>query len=206
MERTIWSGFNIPPASLQSIINFINILLLPIYDLIFVPTLRSFTGKPSGITMLQRIGIGELSSTLSMVVAAFVKMKRLKIAKEHDLVDIPNTTVPMSVWWLVPQYLLFGIAEILTLVGLQELFYSQVPNEIRSLGIAIYISVIGVGSILSTFLISTIDKATSGSGHHSWFSNNLNQGHLDYFYWFIAGLSAISLITYMYFARSFIYK
>ncbi|POO00139.1 Proton-dependent oligopeptide transporter family, partial [Trema orientale] len=206
MDRTVVSGFKIPPASLQCFIGLAIIIIIPIYDRIFVPIARVFTRNPSGITMLQRIGVGIFLSALSMVVAALVEMKRLKTARVYDLVDKPSATVPMSVWWLVPQYFIFGLADVFTLVGLQEFFYDQVPTELRSIGLALYLSVIGVGSFLSSFLISVIEKATGGDDHYSWFSNNLNQGHLDYFYWLIVGLNAIGFVAFLHFARSYIYN
>ncbi|POO00141.1 Proton-dependent oligopeptide transporter [Trema orientale] len=206
MDRTVVSGYKIPPASLQCFIGLAIIMIIPIYDRIFVPIARVFTRNPSGITMLQRIGVGIFLSALSMVVAALVEMKRLKTAREYDLVDKPSATVPMSVWWLVPQYFIFGLADVFTLVGLQEFFYDQVPTELRSIGLALYLSVIGIGSFLSSFLISVIEKATGGDGHSSWFSNNLNRAHLDYFYWLIVGLNAIGFVAFLHFARSYIYN
>ncbi|KEH29316.1 peptide/nitrate transporter plant, partial [Medicago truncatula] len=151
LERTIFPGFNIPPASLGSIGGVAIVLFTPIYDRLFVPLARVITGKSSGITMLQRIGTGIFLSIFTVVLAAFVEMKRLKIAQEHGLVDDPNAIVPMSIWWLVPQYFLFGVSEVFTMVGLQEFFYDQVPNELRSMGLALYLSIIGVGSFLSGF-------------------------------------------------------
>ncbi|KAJ6696864.1 hypothetical protein OIU85_003241 [Salix viminalis] len=112
----------------------------------------------------------------------------------------------MSIWWLAPQYILCGVADVLTIVGLQEFCYDQVPKELRSLGISIYLSIFGIGSFLSTFLISTINKATSGDGQESWFANNLNRAHLDYFYWLLTGLSALGFTAYVYFSRSYIYN
>lgn len=97
MERTIFSSFNVPAASLQSFIYLVIIVFIPIYDCILVPTIRAFTRRPSGITVLQKIGIGLLSSTLCMIVAALVETKRLEIVKEHDLVNMPSATIPMSV-------------------------------------------------------------------------------------------------------------
>ncbi|PON47023.1 Proton-dependent oligopeptide transporter family, partial [Parasponia andersonii] len=206
MERTIFSGFEIPAASLQCFIGLTTIIVIPIYDRIFVPIARAFTRKSSGITMLQRIGIGMLFFAFSMVVAALTEMKRLNIAREYNLVDRPSVIVPMSVWWLVPQYLLFGIADVFTLIGLQEFFYDQVPTELRSIGLSLYLSVIGVGSFLSSCLVSIIEKATGGDGRDSWFSNNLNRAHLDYFYWLLAGFSTIGFIAYLHFARSYVYN
>lgn len=67
------------------------------------------------------------------------------------------------------------------MVGLQEFFYDHVPTEIRSLGLSLYLSTLGVGSILSSFIISAVEKATGGDGRDSWFANTLNKGHLDIF-------------------------
>ncbi|KAF5726816.1 hypothetical protein HS088_TW22G00500 [Tripterygium wilfordii] len=206
LNRTVTPGFDISAASLQSFISLTIVIFLPIYDRIFVPIARGMTRKPSGISMLQRIGTGMFFSALSMAVAALVEIKRLKTAQEYGLVDKPNVTIPMSVWWLVPQYVLFGAADVFTMVGLQEFFYDQVPHELRSVGMSLYLSIFGVGSFLSSFLISIIEKATDGDGRYSWFSNNLNRAHLDYFYWLLAGLSAVELAAYLYFSKSYIYN
>lgn len=206
MKRSITEGFQIPAASLQSFISLAIVLFLPIYDLIFVPLARTVTGKPAGITMLQRIGSGMLLSALSMAIAALVEMKRLNTALEYGLIDLPNATVPMNVCWLIPQYVIFGLADVFTMVGFQEFFYDQVPNELRSIGLALYLSIFGVGSFLSSFMVSVIDNATSGDGHYSWFDNNLNRAHLDYFYWLLAGLSCLELVLYVFFAKYYIYR
>ncbi|CAB4285986.1 unnamed protein product [Prunus armeniaca] len=206
MDRTIAPGLDIPAASLQTFISITIVIFVPIYVRIFVPIARVFTRKPSGITMLQRIGIGMFISIISMVVAALVEMKRLKTAKDYGLLDMPSATVPMSIWWLVPQYLLAGLADVFTMVGLQEFFYDQVPNELKSIGLALYLSIFGVGSFLSSFLISAIDDATTWAGETSWFSTNLNRAHLDYFYWLLGGISVVELASYLYFAKSYIYN
>ncbi|KAI8526590.1 hypothetical protein RHMOL_Rhmol12G0008000 [Rhododendron molle] len=206
MDRTIWPGFDIPPASLQLFISFSLIFLIPIYDCFLVPFTRAITGKPSGITMLQRIGIGMFVSIVSMTVAAIVEKKRLETARESGLVDKPDATIPMSFWWLVPQYLLVGMADVFTTIGLQEFFYDQVPNELKSTGLSLYLSVIGVGNLLSSFLISVLEKTTGGDGQDGWFSDNLNRAHLDYLYFLFAGLSTVALVSYLYFAKSYIYR
>ncbi|KAI5381373.1 hypothetical protein KIW84_UN0784, partial [Lathyrus oleraceus] len=83
MERTIFPGFDIPPASLQTINSLAVVLFSPVYDRIFVPIARAITGKPSGITMLQRIGTGIFISIFIVVFAAFIEIKRLNIAQEY---------------------------------------------------------------------------------------------------------------------------
>ncbi|KAF7836407.1 proton-dependent oligopeptide transport family protein [Senna tora] len=60
--------------------------------------------------------------SITIVIAAVVEMKRLKLAKEYGVVDDPDA---MSILCWIPQYLLFGITEILTVFGLQVLFYDD---------------------------------------------------------------------------------
>lgn len=206
MERSITPSYKISPATLQSFISLSIVIFIPVYDRVLIPIARSFTHKPGGITMLQRIGTGIFLSFLAMVIAALVEMKRLKTAADYGLIDSPEVTVPMSVWWLVPQYVLFGISDVFAMVGLQEFFYDQVPSELRSVGLALYLSIFGIGSFLSSFMISVIDKATSQSGQASWFANNLNQAHLDYFYWLLACFSFIGLASYLYFSKAYVSK
>ncbi|KAI3821169.1 hypothetical protein L1987_08727 [Smallanthus sonchifolius] len=203
MDRSIGSNFEIPAATLQSFISLTVVILIPIYDQIMVPIARSVTRKPSGITMLQRIGTGIFISIISMIVSALVEIKRLQTAEKYGLVDDPNATIPMKIWWLLPQYLLTGAADVFTMVGLQEFFYDQVPIEMKSIGLALYLSIFGVGSFISSFLISVVEKMT---GEDGWISDNLNRGHLDYFYWLLAGISAIAFLIYLYFAKSYIYN
>lgn len=69
----------IPAASLQSIIPITIVSLIPIYDRVFVPVMRHFTGNVRGISMLQRNGIGIFLSLLSMVWAAVTEIQRIKV-------------------------------------------------------------------------------------------------------------------------------
>ncbi|GAY39601.1 hypothetical protein CUMW_045620, partial [Citrus unshiu] len=143
-------------------------------DRSITPGSRDLTEKAAGITMLQRFGIGLFFSVIEMVTPALVEMKRLKTAQAYGLVDKPGVIIPMGVWWLIPQYVLFGVSESFAIVCLQEHFYDQVPTELRS-----YIWCCRVGGFMSSFLISSIQKATEGNGRDCWFANDLNKGHLD---------------------------
>ncbi|KFK41627.1 hypothetical protein AALP_AA2G152300 [Arabis alpina] len=206
MERTIVPGVTIPAAFLQVLIGISIVLFVPIYERVLVPIARSITKDPCGITTLRRIGTGMILATLTMVVAAMVESKRLETAKEHGLIDQPKVTIPMSIWWLIPQYLLLGLADVHTLVGMQEFFYSQVPTELRSIGLALYLSSLGVGSLLSGLLISLIDLATGRDAGNSWFNTNLNRGHLDYFYWLLAVISAVGFFAFLFICKSYVYR
>ncbi|KAF9614125.1 hypothetical protein IFM89_015387 [Coptis chinensis] len=205
MDTSLGNKFHISPASLQVFIGLTVLIFLPIYDKLFIPTARSFTGYRSGITMLQRIGFGMLLATTSMVVAALVETKRISVASEHGILDQPNTIVPISVWWLIPQYVISGVSNVFAVVGIQELFYDQIPTEIRSIGSAMQLSAFGVGSLLSGVLISVVESVTSATGD-KWLVDNLNRAHLDYFYWLLAGLSTLGFCAFIGVSKSFVYK
>lgn len=197
--------FKIPAASLQSVNPITIVVLMPLYDRVLVPALRRFTGNVRGVSMLQRIGIGLLISLLSMVAAAVTEVKRVDVAREHGLLDHPEKTVPLSVFILLPQYILIGAAEVFTSVGALEFFYDQAPDSMRSLGTALFLTTIGVGNFLSSVLLSAIVHVTSRGGK-SWIVDNLNRCRLDYFYWLLAGLCAINLCFFMGLAHWYKYK
>ena len=204
MIRSIGS-FEFPQASLQVFVGLTIMISIPIYDRVFVPVARKFTGHSSGITILQRIGTGLSISIISMVVAGLVEAKRVKIARDHNLLDNPTATVPMRVWWLIPQYMICGLSDAFAYVGMQELFYDQMPEAMRSLGAAFYLSVSGVGLFVSNGIITLVQVISSKSGEE-WIGNNINRAHLDYFYWVIAGLSALNFCLYLWMANGFVYK
>ncbi|XP_054812388.1 protein NRT1/ PTR FAMILY 5.10-like [Prosopis cineraria] len=206
MNRTIFPGFDIPAASLQLMLPGAIVFFTPIYDCIIVQIASSITNKPYGITTLQRIGTGMVISIVTLVIAALVEMKRLQAVKNFGLIDEPNAIVPMSVWWLIPQYFLFGVADVFTMVGLQEFFYDQVPNELRSMGSALFLSISGMGCFLSSFMISVVKKLSSDEdGQSNWFDDNINQAHLDYFYWLLVAFSTMAFVVYIFYATSYCY-
>lgn len=198
------TGLAVPPAALQCLSNLTFIVMLPLYDRVIVPLARRLTGHPAGITMLQRIGTSMATSCVAMVVAAFVEARRLRVAGDAGLADRSDVAVPMSLWWMIPQYVLVGLAGVLGQVGL-EFFYDQVLDTLRSVGLALCLSIFGVGSYASGALVSGIDWATRSRGQ-SWFSDNLNRAHLDYFYWLLAGLVALDVAVFLYFSKRFVYR
>ncbi|PON54120.1 Proton-dependent oligopeptide transporter [Trema orientale] len=201
METTIGS-FSIPPASLI-IVDVITVLsLLPIYDRVIVPIARKFTGKEKGFSELQRMGIGLFISVLCMSAAAIVEINRLRLAKDLDLVH-KKIAIPFTILWQVPQYFLMAIAVIFMYIGQLEFFYEQAPVAMRSICSAITLSTISLGYYLSSFLLTIVTYFTTKNGKVGWIPDNLNEGHLDYFFWLLAGLSFLNLLIYIVLAMKF---
>ncbi|KAK9168300.1 hypothetical protein Syun_000440 [Stephania yunnanensis] len=212
MNRKLTPNFEIPPASIYSLAAISMILTVTIYDRILIPVLRRLTGNERGLNILQRIGTGLLFSILAMVVAALVEAKRLRVvAKTEVALDDKGHvklggTLPMSVFWLAPQFVILAIGDGFTLVGLQEYFYDQVPDSMRSLGIAFYLSVIGASSFVSSLLITVVDHLSRRGGGESWFGKDLNHSRLDKFYWLLGAMDGVNFFVYLLLARRYSYK
>lgn len=202
MMDTSIGSFTIPPASLSSFDVISVIFWVPIYDKFIVPIARRFTGKERGFSELQRMGIGLFLSVLCMSAAAVVEINRLQIARELDLVD-ETVAVPLSIFWQVPQYFLLGAAEIFTFIGQLEFFYDQSPDAMRSLCSALSLLTTALGNYLSAFILTVVTYLTTQGGSTGWIPDNLNAGHLDYYFWLLAGLSFINMVVYMVCARKY---
>ncbi|ESR59663.1 protein NRT1/ PTR FAMILY 5.9 [Citrus sinensis] len=197
MKRNIGSNFKIPPATLQSAITVSIILLMPLYDKILIPFIHIIIRCEKGITVMQRMGIGMFLSIIAMIIAAIVETKRLEMNQQY------SETVPLSIFWLLPQYILLGISDIFTVIGMQEFFYNEVPVRMRTMGFALYTSVFGVGSFLSALLITVIEALSSSRNGRSWFSDDMKEARLDLYYWVLALASALSLLLYVMLCKFF---
>ncbi|CAA7038671.1 unnamed protein product [Microthlaspi erraticum] len=198
MKRNIGSNFKIPPATLQSTITLSIILLMPLYEKILIPVTKRIKKNGKGISVMERMGVGMFLSIIAIVIAAVVERKRLDISqKMKKLPDYDPETVPMSIYWLLPQYILLGISDIFTVVGMQEFFYSEVPVRMRTMGFALYTSVFGVGSFVSAALISIVEAYSSSTGERqSWFVDDMSEARLDKYYWLLALTSTLSFVVY----------
>ncbi|KAK2432664.1 protein NRT1/ PTR FAMILY 8.1 [Trifolium repens] len=204
MDQHIGPKFKIPSASLSLFDTLSVIFWAPVYDRFIVPFARKFTGHEHGFTQLQRIGIGLIISIISMIVAGILEVIRLDMVRKNNYYDLE--TIPMSIFWQVPQYFLVGAAEVFTNIGQMEFFYGQAPDAMRSLCSALSLTTNALGSYVSTLLVTIVTKVTTRNGSLGWIPDNMNRGHLDYFYWLLTFLSMINFIVYLWIAKRYTYK
>ncbi|KAB5552147.1 hypothetical protein DKX38_009458 [Salix brachista] len=204
MDQKMGPRFKIPSASLSLFDTLSVIFWAPVYDRIIVPYARKFTGHERGFTQLQRMGIGLVISIVSMIVAGVLEVVRLKFVRENNYYDLEY--IPMTIFWQVPQYFLIGCAEVFTFIGQLEFFYDQAPDAMRSLCSALSLTTVALGNYLSTLLVTVVTKVTTRGGKLGWIPDNLNRGHLDYFYWLLAILSFLNFTVYLWISKWYTYK
>ncbi|PKU83241.1 putative nitrite transporter [Dendrobium catenatum] len=206
MDRHLAGNFQIPAATL-SIFSIVSMLLtLAIYDRLLTPLVRRLTRRPTGLSYLQRIAVGLAISLLSNISAALVESRRRSTAVTHGLADHPSATVPISVFWLVPQYAIHGIAEAFTSVGHMEFLYDQSPESMRSTAAALFWLAVSLGHYGGTLLVILVSDFTKRSKQGNWLQNNINKGRLDYYYWLVAGLQVFNFLYYLVCARFYTFK
>lgn len=201
MDRYLGS-FQIEAPTIPVIPLFFMCILIPLYEYVFVPFARKITKHPTGITQLQRVGVGLVLSAASMAIAGIVEVKRRKYALDH-----PGESI--SIFWLSFQFGIFGIADMFTLVGLLEFFYREAPIKMRSLSTSFTWISLSFGYFLSTIFVTIINSVTKKitPSRKGWLhGQDLNTNNLDLFYWFLAILSCFNFANYVYWANWYKYK
>ncbi|VAH56438.1 unnamed protein product [Triticum turgidum subsp. durum] len=205
LDASIGPKFKIPSASLSIFDTLSVIAWVPVYDRLLVPAVRSVTGRPRGFTQLQRMGIGLVVSMFAMLAAGVLELVRLRTIAQRGLYG-EKDVVPISIFCQVPQYFIIGAAEVFTFVGQLEFFYDQAPDAMRSMCSALSLTTVALGNYLSTLLVTVVAKLTTRGGKQGWIPDNLNVGHLDYFFWLLAALSLLNFAVYLLIASWYTYK
>ncbi|XP_031277450.1 protein NRT1/ PTR FAMILY 1.2-like [Pistacia vera] len=197
MDRHITPYFEIPAGSFSIFMIITLILWIPLYDSIIIPLASKINGKPIYLTLKKRLGIGLLFSCASLAAWAIVESFRREIAIKEGFSDNPRAVVHMSSMWLLPHYVLAGLALAFNIIGQTQFYYSELPKTMSSIGS----SLVGVGmsaaSLVSSFIMNAVDDVTKRGGNESWVSTNINKGHYDYYYWVLAGLSMANFIYFL---------
>ncbi|KAL5698026.1 hypothetical protein ACHQM5_029115 [Ranunculus cassubicifolius] len=186
MERSI-GDFQIPAGSLTVFFVGAILLTLAIYDRLIMPFWKKWKGK-QGFSNLQRIAIGLAMSTIGMAAAAFVERRRLSVAKTAG---VTSSTLPISVFLLIPQFFMVGSGEAFIYTGQLDFFITQSPKGMKTMSTGLFLTTLSLGFFVSSFLVSVVKKVT-GSDGQGWLADNINQGRLDCFYWLLAVLSFIN--------------
>ncbi|MCL7031407.1 hypothetical protein MKW94_006494 [Papaver nudicaule] len=203
--NTKLGAIHVPPASLFVIPVTFQLVILVVYDRLFVPFARRITRCPTGITHLQRIGVGFVTTISATVIGAFVERKRKGVAEAHGLLDSGNQ-VPMSVMWLGLQFFVLGINDVTAFVGLLEFFNTEVSKGMKSLGTALFWCNIGLASFISSIVVNVVNKITRQGGIGWLEGKNINRDYIDRFYWLLSVLGFLAFLNYLYWAKRYTYR
>jgi len=187
------SNFNMPTAWLSLFDQVFILALIPLMNGVVYPTLDKIGVS---VSLLTRIAIGMGFSFLAAVSAGVLEFLSLQRWKEgHGIVQvIHNWTYnasDISLLWQVPQYCLVGSAEVFAGVAGLEFAYSAAPRPLQGVAMGMFSAMEGVGSLLGTTLISSLSPV--------WIRHDAQhfQGHLDYYFFLLAGIQGVAFILFV---------
>ncbi|MCO5591265.1 hypothetical protein L7F22_045246 [Adiantum nelumboides] len=145
------------------------------------------------VTSLQLLGAALVLSGVAVLIAALVESYRLSEAQKGSLI---------SVMWLVPQAFLVGAGSNLATSGGADFLYSQAAAGMRSVGTSFLFIFMGAGNYFSAILVALVTAISTRGGRSGWIASNLNDGHVDYFYWLLLLCLALALGMHIAYSRS----
>ncbi|KAK1352843.1 Proton-dependent oligopeptide transporter family [Heracleum sosnowskyi] len=190
-----FGNFRIPAASISAFDICSVLICTGIYRQILVPLAGRLSGNPKGLTELQRMGIGLIIGMLAMIAAGITELERLR------RVPPGKDSSTLSVFWQIPQYVLVGASEVFMYIGQLEFFNEQAPDGIKSFGSSLCMASISLGNYVSSMLVIMVMGITARGDKPGWIPEDLNNGHLDRFYFLIAGLTVIDFVIFVYCAK-----
>lgn len=187
-------SLSIPPASLYSFEVICVTLWVLVVNKVIVPATRACFVNGAELTQLQRIGIGRFLMIFAMAIAAFLEMKRLESVRVGE---------PLSIVWQLPQYIVIAGAECFAIITQFEFFHGQAPDSMKSMLTAFALLTTALGNYLSSAIITLVASVTRVWHSPGWIPDDLNKGHLDYYYWCLTALSLANFFIYVYFASKY---
>ncbi|KAM7461464.1 hypothetical protein LguiA_029585 [Lonicera macranthoides] len=138
--------------------------------------------------------------------AAKVEIRRIGVIRSHGLLDKPKEDIPMSLFWLLPQYLLLAALDGFSQASITGFFENQAPPSMKKYLLYFTNGVLGLGTMGSVLSVYIVGKVSEKGGRMNWFRYNLNESRWDRYYWTLAGLSAVNLVVYILVASVYSYR
>ncbi|CAH1433059.1 unnamed protein product [Lactuca virosa] len=152
------------------------------------------------------IATGMVLSVLCCITAAKVETRRLHVIRDHGLLDKPDEKIPMSIFWLLPQFMLLAAVDGIANTSITSFFKHQAPESMRKYLTYFTKGVLGLGTMASVLSVYVVGKVSERDQNPNWFQPSLNKSRLDRYYWTLSGLCAVNLVIYVIVASFYKYK
>lgn len=163
--------YTIKPDQISMINPFLVMGLIPFFEICVYPLLsRIGIGRP-----LQKMVLGGILTAISFVISAMVEFK--------IEASPPNS---ISMLWLIPQYVIITIAEVMFNVTGYAFSYEQAPERMKSVVQALWLLTMSFGNLLLLVIVKL-----------SFF-----ESHAHEFLLFV-GIMSIDLLVFIYLAHNF---
>ncbi|KAL6146162.1 hypothetical protein ACLB2K_056845 [Fragaria x ananassa] len=178
---------------------WVPIIILPVFQ-------HSYKKKRAisfGLNPNLGIAFSMVFAIVSCITAARMETRRLGVITSQDEHE---ETIPMTMFWLLPQFLLLGLSEAISDKSIADFFCNELvlePNDVEATRESnrkymefLAQALSGVGIIFGLLLVYIVRDVTAANGGTSWFGNTVNTSRLDKYYWTLAAFSAGNLVLF----------
>jgi POT family proton-dependent oligopeptide transporter len=165
MDRTLF-GVEILPSQVQAANPLLIMVYIPLFTYVIYPLLaRVFT-----LTPLRKIGLGMFLAVPSFLISAYIEAR----LAAGDVVNIG---------WQLVAFLVITAAEVLISITALEFSYTQAPNRLKSVVMAVYLLSVWLGNLI-TAVVNGVIQNPDGSSRIS---------ELQYYLLFAGGMGAAAV-------------
>merc|ERR1712228_217370 len=203
----MFGNFIFPISSLSLISTITIIIFVPLTEKIVYPKMNEYGGWLT-VTPLKKMAMAFSVAIIAMLISGIteiVRKSKYVYRFPLDEMDSPcGNGLPvsdMSILWQSPQFFLLGMSRVLINTGAQDFFYTESPKSMKSTLFSILYSVDGMGAMMGSLSIVAVN-----SGDSPWITNDLNDGHLEYYFFMIGGIMILLFGMFLLFAKGYTYK
>ena len=170
-----WLRFEVLSSQIQAVNPILILIYIPLFAYFIMPIISKYIK----VTSLRKIGVGFFVAALSFAIIAFVET-RIGAGEQP------------SIWWQVLAYIVITSAEVLISITALEFSYTQAPNSMKSIIMALYLLSVSLGNTVTALInrfIQNADGTTSLAGAS--------------YYWFFTGLVSAAGILFIFAAIAY---
>jgi proton-dependent oligopeptide transporter, POT family len=174
MDRVVL-GVEILPSQVQAVNPLLIMAYIPLFSYVIYPAL----GRVFALTPLRKIGIGMFLTIPSFLISAFIETRLAAGAS-------------VSIGWQIVAFIVMTAAEVLVSITCLEFSYTQAPNRMKSVVMAMYLLSVWLGNIFTAAVNNVIQNPDGRS----------RMSETTY-YTFFSGAMALAAVCFVFVARSY---
>ena len=201
------NGFIFPISSLSIITTVTSIVFVPLTEKVVYPAMNRYGGCLK-VTPLRKMGVAFTLAIIAMLISGITEMvRKSNLIRQFTLEEMESPCgngLPVSdigILWQSPQFFLLGMSSVLINTGAQDFFYTESPKSMKSTLFSVLYAVDGIGMFMGSLSIMVVN-----TGDSPWITNDLNDGHLEYYFFLIGGIMIVLLGIFLVFADGYTYK
>mmetsp|Transcript_25143 Transcript_25143/g.32715 ORF Transcript_25143/g.32715 Transcript_25143/m.32715 type:complete len:632 (+) Transcript_25143:125-2020(+) len=168
--NSVVAGVMVPPEMVQSLNAVLILVLIPLFDRVFYPTVSALCGSKVATHAVHRMAAGMVLASLSFGLAALVQWNIDANMDDDSFESVHNSTKgdgnddndsnsrQISVLWLIPQYVVMTAGEILFSVTGLEFAFKEAPASMKSVVTSGWLLTTAMGNLFTVIFLEILTQ------------------------------------------------